>query len=224
MTLLRVSEAVEQRQSTRAFLDRPVELEQVRDLVRRAGQAPSGGNIQPWKVYVVSGQPKAKLTAKVLERAARNDRETSVYPIYPSGLWDPLDRRRREAGEVRFKSRGQTRETSDVAEMERDNYRFFGAPVGLFLTLDHRCGPPQWADAGIFLQTFMLLAEGAGLSTCPQEVWALWPRTVGEAVGFDETEVLYTGLSLGYGDKASPLNAYRTSRAPLEEFAVFSGF
>lgn len=221
---MRVSEAVEQRQSTRAFLDRPVELEQVRDLVRRAGRAPSGGNLQPWQVHVVTGQPKADLTARVLDRVARNDRESSVYPIYPSGLWEPLVTRRREAGALRFKSRGQTRETSDVAEMERDNYRFFGAPVGLFLTLDQRCGPPQWADAGIFLQTFMLLAQSAGLSTCPQEVWALWPRTVGKAVGFDETQVLYTGLSLGYGDKASPLNAYRTSRAPLEEFAAFSGF
>ena len=104
------------------------------------------------------------------------------------------------------------------------NFDFFGAPVGLFFTLDRRMGAPQWCDLGMYMQTLMLLAVEAGLDTCAQEAWSVWPRTVGEALGLDADHMLFAGMALGRRDPAHPLAELRTARDPFETFAEMRGF
>jgi nitroreductase len=108
--------------------------------------------------------------------------------------------------------------------LERMNFAFFGAPVGLFFCIERRMGPPQWADLGMFMQSFMLLAVEAGLATCPQEIWSTWPRTVAAEIGLPPEPMIFAGMSLGYADNTSPMNSYRTVRAPLDSFATLHGF
>jgi len=103
------------------------------------------------------------------------------------------------------------------------NFQFWGAPVGIFFSIDRRMGPPQWSDLGMYIQTFMLLAREAGLDSCPQEAWTLWHRTVADFIGLPESQMLFCGLALGHADPAHPVNRLRTERAQLEEFAVFHG-
>lgn len=221
---MRVTEAVIARHATRGFLDTPVAHATVRELLELAARAPSGGNLQPWHVYALTGEPLARLTSRVKEKLARGEREQGDYVIYPPKLWEPLRTRRREAGAQRYAALGISKDMNGQALLERMNFEFFGSPVGLFFCLDRRVGPPQWADVGMYMQTLMLLAVERGLATCPQEVWSVWPRTVRELIGMPPELMLFAGMSLGYEDTNAPLNRYRTPRAPLEEFATFLGF
>ena len=221
---MNVTEAVRTRHSVRAFLDRPVPEAELREILEIATRTPSGGNLQPWHVYALTGSALTDLKSTVADKLERGEREKGDYVIYPPKLWEPLRTRRREAGALRYAALGVGREENGEALLEEMNFSFFGAPVGLFFCLDRRVGPPQWSDLGMYMQTLMLLAVERGLATCPQEVWSVWPQTVAQFVGMPEELMLFAGMSLGYEDAGSPMNSYRTEREPLGNFATFLGF
>ena len=219
-----VSTAAERRISVRAFLPDPVPEATVRGLLERASRAPSGGNLQPWKVYVLTGEPLKALVEKAKSRAFTGG-ERMEYAIYPKELWSPLRDRRFQCGEDMYGVLGIPREdkAARLTWFAR-NVELFSAPVGLFFAIDRRCGPPQWSDLGMFMQTFMLLAVEAGMDTCAQEFWATLPETVGEAVGMDPDHMLFSGMALGYRDDAAPINTLRTRRETVDAFATLKGF
>jgi nitroreductase len=216
-----VAEAVKRRMSVRAFKPDPVPGAVVRELLEAAAQAPSGGNLQPWRVYALAGEPLAEFKALV----ATTPMQTPEYDVYPPNLWEPLRTRRYVCGEDLYASIEIPRE--DRAGRLRqlaNNTSFFGAPVGLFFCLDRKVGPPQWSDVGMFMQTFMLLAVERGLATCAQEFWARYPKTVADFVGLPDDHMLFSGMALGFADEAQPINRWRTRRDPLEVWGELRGF
>lgn len=224
VTEVNVSEAVARRVSIRAYSADPVPGELVREVLRKAGHAPSGGNLQPWKVAVLAGEPLARFKALVAARQAAGQTEQAEYDVYPPNLWEPLRARRTATRPPRFRALGF--DPSDKAgdrELGRLNADFFGAPVALFFSIDRRCGKAQWSDMGMFYQTVMLLAVEAGLDTCPQMFWARWPKTIAEFTGMPDDHTIYAGMSMGYRDPAHPINAIVTEREPLESYATFIG-
>lgn len=217
-----VAAAAARRISVRAFTPDPVPEALIRDLLEKAARAPSGGNLQPWKVYVLTGEP---LKAMIEKARTRVGQERMEYDIYPKDLWSPLRDRRFQCGEDMYGVLGIPREDKPARlRWFSRNVELFGAPVGLFFAIDRRCGPPQWSDLGMFMQTFMLLAVEAGLDTCAQEFWATLPETVGEAVGMDADHMLFSGMALGYRDETAAINTLRTRRESVEDFAVLKGF
>ena len=223
---MKISEAVEQRMSVRAFLKDMPPADLVKQVIEAALRAPSGGNLQPWRVHVLAGEALQAMVDDVAQVIAERPRsETPEYAVYPADLWEPLRTRRFQAGEDLYAAIGIERENKfgRLAQFS-NNFRLFGAPVGLFFTLDRRVGPPQWSDMGMFMQTVMLLAVEAGLDTCAQEAWSQFPVTLGRHLGLEETEMLFSGMALGYRDAAHPINALRTRRASLDEVATFKGF
>ena len=222
---MNVSEAVQRRHAVRAFKPDGVGADVVRGLIEGAKRAPSGGNLQPWRVYALSGDVLARFKALIATKLDAGIRgETPDYAVYPADLWEPLRSRRRAAGAQRYAALGGGRSAAAQDILERRNYAFFGAPVGLFFCIDRRVGPPQWSDVGMYMQTLMLLAVERGLATCPQEVWANWPRTVAEAVDLPPDHMLFAGMSLGYEDTDNPMNSFRTDREPFKSFAQMLGF
>jgi nitroreductase len=222
---MNVSEAVDRRMSVRAFRPDPVPGDVVRELLEAAKRAPSGGNLQPWRVYALSGAPLAEFRALIAAKLSARETETPEYDVYPHNLWEPLRTRRRAAGAQRYAALGvNDKDTAALKELGERNYRFFGAPVGLFFCLDRRVGPPQWSDVGMYMQTFMLLAVERGLDTCPQESWSNWPKSVAAFLNLPEELMLFAGMSLGYRDPDHPLNGYRTVREDFEAFADMRGF
>ncbi len=222
---MNVTEAITSRQSIRAFADRAVTRAQVESLLERARYAPSGGNLQPWHVHVLGGQSLARFRELVASRLPQQPKgEGSEYEIYPPGLKEPYRTRRFRCGEMLYAAIGVERDDK-LGRMRQfaENYRFFGAPVGLFLTVDRSMQQPQWADLGMFLQTFMLLAREEGLDTCAQEAWAYWHKTVQSYLELPPEQMLFCGIALGYRDEAASINAWRTERASLEEFVVWHG-
>jgi nitroreductase len=147
------------------------------------------------------------------------------YDIYPRDLKEPYMARRRGVAYEMFELVGVTREdkVGRARQMMR-NFDFFGAPVGMILTIERFMGPPQYSDLGIFLQSLMLLARERGLHTCAQEAWSTWGKTIREVVGVPDEELIFCGLALGHADPDAPINSLRTERAGLDEFARFEGF
>jgi nitroreductase len=221
-----IREAVESRFSCRAFLDTPVDEAVVRDILTRASRAPSGGNLQPWHVHVLTGEPLATLKRAIVPRAVETPRgEGAEYAIYPPDLNEPYEARRRDVGERLYRAIGVTREDrlGRYRQYAR-NFAFFDAPVGMFFAIDRQMGPPQWSDLGMYIQTVMLLARGHGLHTCPQEAWTFWHKSVAEFLHIPPEHILFCGLGLGHADHDAAINRWRSARAPLGEFAVFHGF
>lgn len=223
---MKVSEALKSRITCRAFLDKPVPEETVRQILEEAKYAPSGGNLQPWHVYVLTGA-KLKEFLSIIETKQKDAPfgEGTEYDIYPKGLTDPYKARRFKCGEDMYATIGVPREdkAGRLQQFAR-NFRFFDAPVAMFFAIDRQMGLGQWSDLGMFIQSVMLAAREHGLHTAPQEAWAIWYKTVSEFVAMPENLMLFCGMGLGYMDESAPINKLRTERAPLEEFATLSGF
>jgi nitroreductase len=217
-----VSEAIVSRRSCRAFTTQRVDLDIVRRLLEVARQAPSGGNLQPWHVHVLSNDSLARFRAMMAPKIKATPLGGATeYSIYPANVKDPYRSRRFKVGEDMYGHIGIRRE--DKAGRIRQfahNFEFFGAPVGMFFLIDRSLGPPQWSDLGMFIQTLMLLAREQGLETCPQEAWASWHREVTEFIGAPAEMMLFCGLALGYGDYSSPINQLRSERAAIDEFLI----
>ena len=216
--MMRVSDALAARRSVRGFLDMPVDLDLVERLVAQASRAPSGGNLQPWHVDIVAGDALNRLKQTMMAKLAGGQEEPE-YDIYPKELVAPYRDRRFAVGEAMYAHIGIPREDKVARRMWfARNFAFFGAPLALFMTVDRRMGPPQWSDMGMFLQSFMLLAVEAGLATCAQECWAVYPQTVKAFLGTSEERMLFCGMAVGYEDAGEPANALRTERADPGEW------
>lgn len=217
---MNVSEAVRRRMSVRAFKSDPVPLDLVLQIIDQARRSPSAGNLQPWHVYVVTGARMKALKELIAQRFAENPAgEPLEFNSYPRSLWEPLRSRRFEAGRLRYEAFGfDNKDGNGLVELQRQNFSFFGAPVGLFFYLDRRVGPPQWADLGMFLMTVMLLAVDNGLDTCPQQVWGNWNATLTEFLAAPREHMLFCGMSLGFRNEEHPCNSARTERAPASSF------
>lgn len=218
-----VADALKARISTRAFLDKPVPEAIVRGILETAKFAPSGGNLQPWKVHVATGAARERIVETVKRSLAENPFANEFeIAVYPETLWEPYRTRRFEIGERMYALLGIPREEKPARlQWFRKNFEFFGAPVGLFFSIDRRFDRGQWAHLGIFMQSIALLALENGLATCMQECWAARAKTVGALLGLPETEMLYCGMALGYPDLQAPVNRLRSERAPLEDFVTF---
>lgn len=216
---MNVTDAVMQRKTTRDFLPDPISNEAIAELLTKASRAPSGGNVQPWKIYVINGDSMAGFR----EHMATAPRTTEMeYEIYPASLWDPYRTYRFTLGEQMYATLdiGREDKAGRLQQFAR-NMDFFGAPASLFCFIDRNMGSPQWSDLGMFLQTFMLLAEEAGWQTCPQEAWASAHEQVRSFTGAPEELMLFCGLAIGKENPDSPINSLVSERAPLDEFATF---
>jgi nitroreductase len=224
--MLTVTEALERRISVREFRPQPLPRELVREILDIARWAPSGGNLQPWKVIAVAGADRtAVIELARRSHAAQGPDESIGRPVYPPNLWEPYRTRRYKLGEDMYALLGIPRSdrSARLARFER-NYEMFGAPVGLFFVIDERMGHAQWAHLGMFMQSIALAALERGVGSCMQEAWAALRHTLKAHFALDEHEMIYCGMALGYADESAAVNSLRSDRAPVEEFASFRGF
>ncbi len=221
-----VRDAVASRYSCRAFLPTPVAEATVREIVERAARAPSGGNLQAWRVYAVAGARVAALETLLEPRMGELPKgEGGEYQIFPTDLKEPYRSRRFAVGEQLYRAIGVLRDDRPARYRQyARNFQFFGAPVGLFFAIDRTMLPAQWADLGGYIQTIMVLARAYGLDTCPQEAWITWQRTMRAFLGLPAEAMLFCGMALGYADASAPINSWRSTREPVETFATFEGF
>jgi nitroreductase len=222
-----VFEAVDSRISCRWFLDKPVDPKIVRDIVTRSARAASGGNLQSWQLYALTGAPLDALKEKVAAHIAGHDprHDDAEYPIYPATMWEPYKGRREEHGVQLYGALQIDRgDAAGRLEQYKRNFLFFNAPVALFVAIDRKLGPGQWADLGGYIHALMFLARAHGLDTCPQESWARMHKIVRAFVGMPPEQMLFCAVAIGYGDHTHPANSFRSPRAETDAFCKFIGF
>ena len=221
-----VIEAINSRKSVRAFTHQPVPRETIEELLTVSQRTPSGTNTQPWHVHVCTGAVRQALSQDVLEAAnAGKGGSYEDFDYYPQ-KWEDIHRdRRRTIGWDLYGLLGIKKGDREAsARQGARNFVFFDAPDGLFFTTDRYLGKGSWSDAGMFVQTVMLAARAFGLHTCPQAAWIPYQEFVYARLGIPDTEVLVTGMSLGYARDDAIENTLETERESLDNVATFLGF
>jgi nitroreductase len=220
-----VDEAITGRHSVRAYLTTPVPREVVQDILHVASRAPSGTNTQPWKVTVLTGAAKARLSARIV--AAYDDpveraRHTEEYAYYPTQWQSPYIDRRRKIGWDMYGLLGIGKQDKEKMHAQHAlNYRFFDAPVGLIFTIDRVMQQGSWLDYGMFLQNVMIAARARGLDTCPQAAFTQFHRLIEEELALPADAMVVCGMSLGHADPEAVVNRLQTEREPVAGFTRF---
>ncbi len=221
-----VLEAIKSRKSIRAFKRDPIPKETLVELLEICQRAPSGTNTQPWHIYVCTGAARDAIENDVLELAKEGKgSKYEDYDYYPV-QWKDIHRdRRRGVGWGLYGLLGiQKGDREASAAQGARNFKFFDAPVGMFITTDAYLGRGSWADVGLYIQTIMLAARGFGLHTCPQAAWIQFQEPVFRHLGIPDDQVLVSGMSLGYADDSAIENTLVSDREELANVAKFVGF
>lgn len=221
---MKVSEALKRRSSIRAFTNRLVDEQLIRSVLERAARSPSGGNLQPWKIYIPSEAKHKQLCETMSDRLANSPEPDlpAQYAIYPENLKSPHRDYRYQLGMDLYKLLEIGRDDHEGrARQFANNYQFFGARNSLFCFVDKQMGPPQWSDLGMYLQSVMLLFQEEGVDTCAQECWSVYHKTVSDLLGVPNELMLFCGMSIGYRSEDDRVNQLVAQRAPLDAFATF---
>ncbi len=219
---MNVTQAIKQRHSTRAYLDKAVSKQQVKDILEIARYAPSGVNMQPWQVAIISGQSKLSLQQQMQTAFESGEKESMDYHYYPTQWMEPYKSRRIATGTELYTALNISREDKERRLQQwQANYRAFDAPIMLLFFIDPNLETGSYLDYGMFLQNIMLLAEEQGLATCPQGALGEFPKLIKNFLNYDESLILLGGMALGYEDKDHAINQYRTPRVEVSEFSQF---
>jgi len=220
-----VDAAITSRRSIRAFLDKPVERAEIARILDVAARAPSGTNTQPWKVYVLTGAARARLSNAILAVNADPEQargHAEEYAYYPREWTSPYIDRRRKVGWDLYSLLGLGRDNkAGMAAQHARNYAFFDAPVGLIFTIDRIMAQGSWLDYGMFLQNIMVAARARGLDTCPQAAFTQYHRIISAELDLPASEMVVCGMALGWADPARVENTLVTEREPSHGFARF---
>ncbi|MBM3481654.1 MAG: nitroreductase [Alphaproteobacteria bacterium] len=217
-----VDRAIATRRSLRAFLPEAPPRELVEHLLLLAARAPSGTNMQPWRVHVATGATRDRLVAAVQAAHDAGPGDDPPWRYYPESFFEPYLSRRRKVGWDLYALLGIGK--GDKARMHAQvarNFAFFDAPVGMVFTIDARLEVGSWLDHGMFLENLMVAARGHGLDTCPQAAFARYHAAIRSVLPIPEGEVVVCGMALGYADMSAPENTLATERAPLDGFVAF---
>ncbi len=218
-------DALQNRRSTRRFLDQPVEKATLERILTSARRAPSGANLQPGFAYLLTGEPLAKLSDHLCDAFEQSDTRPEEYDYFPQPMPAYLKARQREVGYALYNSLGiARRDIPGRLAQHRRNFHFFDAPVGLVITIERAMGKGCYMDLGMFIQSIFLAAKCEGVDSCGIGALASYPHIIREQLPIPDNEVVVCGMALGYGDPSAPENQFETPRAPLDEYARFHGF
>jgi nitroreductase len=213
------------RRAVRGFLPTPIARADVAHLLDVAARAPSGTNMQPWRVIALTGTALDTFRDALAGAFIAGDTDKIDHIYYPAPLFEPYISRRRKIGWDLYGLLGIARgETEKMRAQVVNNLRFFGAPVGLICLIDRRMKIGSWIDYGMFLENLAIAARARGLDSCPMAVFAEFPHAIRRLLRLSEEDVIVCGFALGHEDRAAPANALVTERVPAEGFAEFRGF
>ena len=224
--IMNVTEAVRGRRSIRHFLPDLVSADVLREVLDTARWAPSGSNIQAWRVIAVAGAEREAVIRMAREPRPDPARDANdPYPIYPPNLWEPLRSRRFTLAEDMYRALGIARDDKPARfQHVARNFEFFGAPVGLFFVIDRRLVHGQWAHLGMLIQTVALVLEEHGLGCCMQEAWAAFRPELSKMFTLAADELVYCGMAVGYPDRSKAVNQFPRNRISVDELVEFRGF
>ena len=218
-----VTDAIRERYSVRGFQPQEVDEGIIRDVLEIARLSPSNGNSQPWHIAVVSGNARAKLEKAIFSHIANGGRPNPHFPPGGKGLTGAYKDRQRACGFSYYSTMGVERnDEKGRMELAALNWKFFGAPHALFLSMPKTMHRANAIDLGIMMQSLMLLFAERGIATCPQGALAAFPDQVKDVVSIPEENAILCGMSFGYEEEGAHINTVRMEREPLEKIATFA--
>jgi len=218
-----VFEAARTRRSIRAYKPDVIPPETLREVVALGRHAPSGSNIQPWRVHVLTGTTLTRVGGAIQQAFLTDETgHKRDYNYYTDPIEEPYLARRRACGWGLYGTLGIGRGDHEKSKAYRaSNYIFFGAPAGLVLTIDHTLEIGSWFDYGMFAQTLMLAARARGLHTCAEASIASYPDIVRRELGISRDWTVMCGIAMGYAQADAVVNKFQPSRIALEDYATF---
>jgi nitroreductase len=207
------------RRAVRAFLPDPVPRQMLEQILQAARWAPSGVNMQPWRVAVVQGKALGALSDALV--GAQDAPQGPDYRYYPAQWHPPYNDRRLQLGQAIYATYGRMKRADRGRAQIARNLRFFGAPAALLVLLDRGMAQGAWLDAGMFVQSILLAAESLGLQTCPQVSIAEHPDIVRRTLQLDPEQLVLCSIAVGRADWQDPLNSIPRHRAAVAEFTQF---
>lgn len=211
--------AIEERRSSRAFLDRPVERPLLENLLRLSAQAPSAINLQPWEFVVVSGEEKCRLSRTLLKRL--REKKIRCGPGSAKPLPERLVERQRQL--LRVLSPTLPEGTDFETFVNEGSCDFYGAPTAVILTLDEVFSSARLTDLGITAGYLVLAAHALGLGTCPIGLITAFEEDIREELSLPDSKKVVLGIAVGYPDPGAPVNRSRSRREPLKELVRWRG-
>ena len=215
-----LDETIRRRHSVRGFLpDRPVPRALLLEALELAQQAPSNCNVQPWRVYIASGNRCQRVRAALTVAA-----QGGQLPA-PEDALDQFHaeyrRRQVECAAALYGEMGVARDDYEGrARAMLRNFEFFDAPHVAFVCMDKKFGQRVALDVGTWLQTFLLALAARGVATCAQASLSSYPAIVRHELGIPDDLRILCGVSLGYEDTSAPANRARPGRQTLAENVV----
>lgn len=205
--------AIEERSSTRGFLDKPVDRETLESLLRLATRCPSAINLQPWEFAVVSGEERKRLSRLLVKRM--RERNISCGPGAKSPLPEYFMERQRRLLDVMLP--GLPEHTSFQNFVNEGSCNFYGAPTAIIITIDEAFSEARLTDIGIVVGYLVLAAHGLGLGTCPIGLITAFDNDIKEELNLPDEKHVVIGVAVGYMDTKAPINRPRSERVPLSE-------
>ena len=219
-----VDEVLEKRRSVRAFRPNPVPRALVEEILRVASRAPSGTNTQPWKLHVVAGEARDELEREVLAHRETDPHDIEAEFGRTAKRKEPYTSRMRKLGKEMYTLLGIPKGDQEANWRQWGrNFQFFGAPVGLILTIDKDLDEMSYLDAGMFVFAIMLAAKARGLDTCAQGAWNNYWTVTRRVLGVPDDQYVIFGISMGFADEEHPVNTLVAEREPVAAFATFHG-
>ncbi len=214
-------DAIYARRSVRGFLDKEVPADVLERVFAIAAQSPSNCNVQPWKVYVASGDLKNRLRDQMVKNVKAGTPGNPDYE-YRGDFKDEYRRRQVECAVALYSSMGIERDDREGRQRAvLRNFEFFDAPHIAFIGMNPEFGATVALDVGMWAQTLMLTMVAFGLHSCPMGTMRQYPDLVRDAFDIEDGTKILFGISFGYEDKAVPANATRTTRDPIASNILF---
>lgn len=211
------------RRSVRAYLPTTVEKETIEKILDMARHTASGGNMQPWRVHVLFQETIAELYGEITNDITKNGfAAKGDYQYYPSGIEQLYKERVNLSAQDLYKSLGiGSRDTQRKREQKIKNFDFYGAPVGLIVTMNRNLAQGSWIDIGMFLNTISLAIAQCGLGCCLQASFSSYGDTVRKVLKLAPENLIICGVALGHEDRSNPINTLPKRRVTVDEFVEF---
>ncbi len=218
-----VTNTIKSRFSVRKYIDKPVEKKLIYKILDIARFSPSGHNMQPWEVAIVTGKTKEELSKRLMDDFDNKKMRNYDYNYAVRNMPAFINNRRKACNAAIFKHKhiDPAADKEALHEHIMENFKFFGAPVELFFLREKHLGDGTLIDIGIFAQSVMLAAWEFGLGSCAQASIAAYPDTIRNTLKLPDNKIVLFGIALGYPDLENYINKLRMDRDAVDAFSAF---
>jgi len=212
---MKVTEALVQRRSVRAFLPTQVEEEKLNAIFEAAARTPSWANSQPWEVFVATGETLARIKTAYKEKYEEGVAGTPETPRPKEWSALAVERQKQLRPDM-------ARDCGDAVEQFGElNQNMFYAPAVIYICMDKVLSEWSLYDIGAYSQSIMLTAKEYGLGTIPAMTTTVFPDVLRKELEIPDNLKVTIGIAIGYTDTEHGINNFVSARSETDKVVRF---